>query len=499
MASETLIGTTLAGRFKIEALLGEGGMGTVYLARHAVLQRPFALKLMRKKLVSNATLAARFRREARAASRVQHANVTSVFDFGATEDGRPYMVQEYVRGESLARVILRERPFPLRRSLHVLAQVAAGLQAAHTCGVIHRDLKPANVLLTLRGQDPDFVKIHDFGLAKIVEATPGSTVSNISGDGLVFGTPEYLSPEQCMGNPADVRSDVYAYGVLAYELIAGEPPFLGPIMQVLEGHMERMPPPPSKAARRDDIPAALDALVERCLAKRPADRFASVAEVMAALEEIEEALALPEQLHDTEPNAALDATLPLTGPELLFAPPPVAASRDTTSGLKPRRSLALEELACAVRDRALGSAVISQALARKVQAEDRQLALQGRLADLVRRREELDELARQREGSLRFALAQLEHERERGGGDAALELAHRQVRDSVQALAREAEAEAQRLEQDAERLKAQLAALRQRAATESAALEGLLRTLRPEIEAGDDAELLALWREAQLS
>lgn len=264
MIDDPRIGSLFAGRFQIDALLGEGGFGRVYRATHTVLKRQLALKVIQKDNLSDPTIEARFRREARAASRIQHPNVAYVFDFGRTEDGTSYLAMEYVEGPTLAEV----GPLPPSRALGVLTQIADGLAAAHACNVVHRDIKPDNVALTTHEGKPDHVKILDFGLAKALgtETWGGAEISAV---GLIYGTPEYCSPEQFEAKPLGLSSDIYSVGVLAFELLTGRLPFDGTVLYLYQAHVNRPPPPPSRFAQ---IPADLDRVVLDCLAKDPNER-----------------------------------------------------------------------------------------------------------------------------------------------------------------------------------------------------------------------------------
>jgi serine/threonine-protein kinase len=281
--SDELLGTLFAGRFRVEEVIGVGGMGTVYLAQHELLKRPVALKVIRADLANSKELNPRFRREARAASRVDHPHVTYILDFGETEQGRAYMAMEYVEGPTLAHALFREGPFSVERAAAILEQIAQALAAAHACNVIHRDLKPRNVVLTEHAGQADFVKVLDFGLAKIVDLKSTSVITPL---GHTFGTPEYISPEQAVDQPVDHRADIYSLGVVAYEVLTGQVPFIGNTTQVVTAHVNRIPLPLSSASARGDIPTVLDRIVARCLEKRPDDRFQSAAELAEALARI---------------------------------------------------------------------------------------------------------------------------------------------------------------------------------------------------------------------
>ena len=274
-----LVGARLGGRYDVESLLGVGGMGAVYLARDAVGQRVVALKVIRHELLQNSELLPRLRREARAASRIDNPHITRILDFSL--DGQAFLVMERIEGPTLAAVLADEGHLPVPRALAILGQLAEGLAAAHACRVIHRDLKPGNVVLTRRQGEEDFVKILDFGLAKIVDPT-GSSVLTPTGE--AFGTAEYISPEQACDLKLDHRADIYSLGVVAFEMLTGQVPFTGDMVDVVAAHAHAPPPAMAELAPEgQDISPALEALVARCLAKQPAERYDSAAELLRAI------------------------------------------------------------------------------------------------------------------------------------------------------------------------------------------------------------------------
>jgi serine/threonine protein kinase len=270
-------GSIIGGRFRITRLLGEGGMGAVYEAAHETLPRKFAIKILRPELAHQDNFIERFRREAIASARVEHPNVIYITDFGKTDDGSVYLVMEYLEGIGLDELIGRHTRLPVHRTLPILIQIADALDYAHRMNVIHRDLKPENILLTEMRGHKDVVKILDFGIAKLQEPEFQNVALTMKGQ--VFGTAEYMSPEQATGEPLDGRSDLYAVGCLAYEMLTGDPPFIGPPIEVLRAHVRQAPLPPSTKLRGSQIPPALDALVLRCLAKETAGRYQTGAEL----------------------------------------------------------------------------------------------------------------------------------------------------------------------------------------------------------------------------
>ena len=277
---DPLIGRTLPGGYVILDLVGIGGMGRVYRAEQTNLGRTVAIKIIHPHLVGEENAAARFITEARAASRLNHPNSVAVIDFGKTEDGQLYLVMEFLRGKDLARVQYEEGPLSFRRIVSILRQVLAALSEAHHLEIIHRDLKPENVILEPVRTGGDFVKVVDFGLAKMREGT----APNITSPGIVCGTPEYMSPEQGRGDPLDPRSDLYAVGVIFYQLLTGRLPFEADSpTQVVLMHITEPPPDPRAAAPERMIPSLLADVCLMALAKEPGHRFGNADEFAEAL------------------------------------------------------------------------------------------------------------------------------------------------------------------------------------------------------------------------
>jgi len=287
---DPLIGRTLPGGYLILELVGIGGMGRVYRAEQTNLGRTVAVKIIHPHLVGEENAAARFITEARAASRLNHPNSVGIIDFGKSTDGQLYLVMEFLRGRDLARVTYEDGALPFRRIVDVLRQTLAALAEAHNENIIHRDLKPENIILEPVRSGGDFVKVVDFGLAKMRAETqqPG-----ITSPGIVCGTPEYMSPEQARGDPLDARSDLYGVGVIFFQLLTGRLPFEAESpTQVVLAHLTQPPPDPRSVAPERKIPKPLVDLVLKALAKEAADRFQDAdhfsAELASALTQIED-------------------------------------------------------------------------------------------------------------------------------------------------------------------------------------------------------------------
>src|SRR5215216_733331 len=239
---DTLIGTTLAGKYRIDERLNEGGMGTVYRGTHVLMEKTVAIKVLRPALAADEKIVARFSREARAASRISHPNALSVTDFGEDENGNVFLVMEFLSGKTLKQVIRDSGPLPLTRVVDITRQVGEALNAAHAQGVVHSDLKSDNIML-LDTMTSDYAKVLDFGIAKINEPD-GSIDPGLTAPNLVIGTPQYMSPEQCsQDSDIDARSDIYSFGVIIYEMLAGHVPFAGESpTAIMMRHIQDAPP-----------------------------------------------------------------------------------------------------------------------------------------------------------------------------------------------------------------------------------------------------------------
>jgi serine/threonine-protein kinase len=283
-------GTLIADRYRVEDVLGEGGMGIVYRAEHVHIRKRVAIKVLLPRWTRTAEVVARFEREAVAAGAIADPHVAAATDFGRLADGSFFLVLEYLEGRTL-RSELKVAPFEPVRALAIARGIALGIAAAHAKGVVHRDLKPENVMLVERDGDPDFVKVLDFGIARI-EGPPAASGPALTSAGAILGTPDYMAPEQALGTPVDARADLYALGVMLFEMLTGGCPFRGGAVTVLRQHMLTPPPPlpPEMAAR---LPTAVQVLVARLLQKEPDARYANATELDYALQECIAALAPP--------------------------------------------------------------------------------------------------------------------------------------------------------------------------------------------------------------
>jgi tRNA A-37 threonylcarbamoyl transferase component Bud32 len=285
----SLIGTTISDRYLIERLLGEGGMGAVYQAEHTLMRKRMAIKVLHPEMTRLPEVVARFEREAMAAAHIDHPHVVTATDFGKLEDGSFFLALEFVEGASLREVIGLGR-LELGRSLHIARQMAGALQRAHTLKIVHRDLKPENVMLVDRDGDPDFVKVLDFGIAKVqmgelgTNDRAGPEQNVLTQAGMVYGTPEYMAPEQALGQPVDARADLYALGVIIYEMLTGHRPFEADSKVALLG-MQVTAPVPAMIIKCPDcnVPLEVEVLVSRLLAKEASERIGDAKEVIEVI------------------------------------------------------------------------------------------------------------------------------------------------------------------------------------------------------------------------
>jgi predicted Ser/Thr protein kinase len=275
--ADPLIGTVVDGRYQVERVLGEGGMGVVYGVRHRLLDKRFAMKVMRAEMAKEGELAGRFIQEARAAAAIGHPNIVQITDFGQLPNRAPYFVMELLDGAPLSQLLRSGGPPPFARALRILKQVGAALGAAHAAGVVHRDLKPDNIHITPN----DVVKVLDFGVAKMAGA------GRLTRTGMVFGTPHYMSPEQASGTTVDQRADIYALGIIMYEMFTGRVPFeADSYMGVLTKHMFMLPEPPSHVNVAVRELGALEDVTLKCLEKKPDARYPSMEALITEIESI---------------------------------------------------------------------------------------------------------------------------------------------------------------------------------------------------------------------
>ncbi len=283
-----LVGHTLLGRYQILRKLGEGGMGTVYLGEHTTIKKRLAIKVLSQEFAHKKDLKDRFLQEARAASMISQENVVEINDFGDTPDGSSFFVMEFLAGEDLSDTIKKQRMLPWPRVKPIMLQICRALAAAHEAGIIHRDMKPENCFRITRGKNEDFIKVLDFGIAKVTtEEEGGKEGKGLTKTGMIFGTPEYMSPEQAQGSKPDHRVDVYAVGIIMYELLTGKVPFHAEtFMGILTKHMFEVPQAPSSVAPEADIPSEVEAIILKALQKERDLRFQSMGEMAEAIERV---------------------------------------------------------------------------------------------------------------------------------------------------------------------------------------------------------------------
>lgn len=301
---DPLVGHTLDGKYRLDERLGIGGMGTVYRALHLLIDRPVAVKVLNQRFVEDEAARTRFRREARAAGRLQHPNAVTVTDFGESQDGYVYLVMELLEGRTLRDVLAKEAPLDVARSVALMLQISAAVAAAHEAGIIHRDLKPANIFIVQRAEVPAVVKVLDFGIAKLAaELLDEEDAQALTQVGAMIGTPRYMSPEQCDGVDLTPAADVYSLGCILYEMLTGTVPFSGSTpLAIAMKQTSEIPRSPREFV--SSIPPVLEQVVLHTLEKRPEDRPANAAEFREELLATAERLGLEHAAVTSSPNLA---------------------------------------------------------------------------------------------------------------------------------------------------------------------------------------------------
>jgi eukaryotic-like serine/threonine-protein kinase len=292
---DALIGTLAAGRYRIMKLLGEGGMGQVYLAEHVAIEKRVALKVLRSEYATKGDIVTRFQQEAISASRIKHPNVLDVFDFGQLDNGCFYLAMEFLEGCDLADELTRRRVLDAGTGIRVSMQICRALAAAHANGVVHRDMKPENVFIQRTADGEEIVKIVDFGIAQLRSKDDAvvETKRRLTRTGMIFGTPEYMAPEQASGKHADLRADIYAVGIIMYEMFTGAVPFTGEtFLGVLSKHLSEVAPAMNVVYPDLTISAQLQTVIMRALEKDPAVRYQSMLEFAQAISGTPDAVAL---------------------------------------------------------------------------------------------------------------------------------------------------------------------------------------------------------------
>src|ERR1051325_2167420 len=397
---DPMLGRVVAGRYRLEARAGEGGMGVVYRARHVLIDRVVALKLIRPDLRGETHLRAWMLREARAANRVDHAHIIDIHDIGETEEGELYLVMEYLVGTPLSAEIFRG-PMPIQRAVDILEQMGAALARAHDLGVVHRDLKSDNILLTARGGRKDFVKILDFGHAALAHDP------RLAPKGAVFGTPEYMSPEQARGEQAGPQSDLYALGILFFEMLTGQLPFRSSDRDTLL-EMQRTAPAPKPSSIRKDCHPVAERIIMRLLEKDPRRRYRDGHHLLEELKALQRSL--PSQAWDKEGGGEAAAAPPLY-------PPPPPRSGTVAEGAS-RAGLFSRMLARAYPSGNAPPEVL-QSLATAWDLAARANGLEGEIASHTRRLEALERRGRALRAEIGRKVEELAQEESRALRDAA--------------------------------------------------------------------------------
>ncbi len=330
-APDPYLGREIAGgKYRILQKIGSGGMGSVYKAMQPNIDRMVAIKILHPKLVNRKDLVSRFSREAKALGHLSHPNTVKVFDDGVLEDNSLFIAMEYLEGRNLNQIVRTGGPMPVERALPILMQVCGALNEAHQRGIVHRDLKPENIFLSTQGGIKDFPKVLDFGLAKVTEQEmrPGSIV--LTQEGMVFGTPEFMSPEQAQGKVLDARSDIYSLAVILYEVLTGKLPFDAKTpMEHIQHHVMTRPIPLHERAPTAGFSPALSEVINRALAKNPDDRYQTAAEFAQALEPFAQKNPTSAPLPYPMPSSSAPVIVPQGAPSSspVSAPSPASNAR----------------------------------------------------------------------------------------------------------------------------------------------------------------------------
>ncbi|HZO13243.1 MAG TPA: protein kinase [Polyangiaceae bacterium] len=425
---DPLIGKVVAGRYRLESRLGEGGMGLVYRARHVLIDRVVAIKLIRPDLRAETHLRAWMLREAKAANRVDHAHIIDIHDIGETEEGELYLVMEYLVGTPLS-AELANGPMPITRGVDIIEQMCAALARAHDLGVVHRDLKSDNIMLTDRGGRKDFVEIMDFGLAALKRD------ARLAPKGAVFGTPEYMSPEQARGEDATPTSDLYAVGVLMFEMLTGQLPFRSNDRDTLLKMQQTQPPPRPRGIRPDAHPVA-EEITLRLLAKTAKDRYRDAHHLQEELKKLQRSLP-SSQAWEVQTGAAA----PLAPP-----PPPPPQSPHVTEWAN-RAATFTRMVSRAYSGKEAPSDILS-ALSQAWDLAARASRLEGEVASLTRKLDALERRGRALRAEIGRKVEDLAQEESRVLREAA---AHGEdvERGENEAMTFERQAQAARAEADA--------------------------------------------------
>ncbi len=385
------LGKVIAGRYRLEARIGEGGMGIVYRARHVLIDRVVAVKLIRPDLRGETHLRAWMLREARAANRVDHAHIIDIHDIGETDDGELYLVMEYLVGTPLSAELARG-PLPLARGVDIMEQMGAALSRAHDLGVVHRDLKSDNILLTTRGGRKDFVKILDFGLAALAHDP------RLAPKGAVFGTPEYMSPEQARGEQAGPHSDLYALGILFFEMLTGQLPFRASDRDTLL-EMQRTAPPPKPSSIKKDTNLVAEKIVLKLLEKDARKRYRDGHHLLEELKALQRAL--PSTSWEKEGDAPA------------AAPPPPAPPKGASVTEWAGRAGLFARMVSRAYPSGNAPPEVSQALTTIWDVAAKASALEGEVASHTRKLEALERRGRALRAEIGRKVEELAHEESR--------------------------------------------------------------------------------------